>query len=117
MAAGMVGWAASVGAPSRVVDPGAGSGRFLFAAAKRFPRARLVAVETDPLAALMLRANAEVLDLSGRLTLLLDDYRAVVRAVFFTSGRRGNICPTAALHGAIRFQSCGGCALRHAEHR
>jgi hypothetical protein len=73
----MIRWATRVGQPSRVVDPGAGSGRFLLAAAHRFPRAELVAVETDPLAALMLRANAVTLGVSDRLTVAVDDYRAV----------------------------------------
>jgi len=61
--------------PVRVVDPGAGSGRFSIAAAQAFPKARIVAVETDPLAALLLRANAAVLGFTARLTLELSDYR------------------------------------------
>ncbi|HEX6765701.1 MAG TPA: N-6 DNA methylase [Polyangiaceae bacterium] len=43
--------------PARVVDPGAGSGRFLVAAGRAFPRAKLIAVEKDPLAALLCRAH------------------------------------------------------------
>ncbi len=73
----MVGWAAARRAPARVVDPGAGSGRFLLAAARAFPDAALAAVEIDPLAALILRANAAARGLTGRLTVLVDDYRAV----------------------------------------
>ena len=74
----MVAWAENEAAtPVRVVDSGAGSGRFTIAAAKRFPSASLVAVETDPLAALLLRANATVLGFSNRLTLLIEDYRSV----------------------------------------
>ena len=72
----MVDWADAQDTPARVVDPGAGSGRFLFAAGNRFPDAQLVAVEIDPLAALTLRANAAVLGLSDRLTVLVQDYRA-----------------------------------------
>ncbi len=71
----MVGWAAKQGDPARVVDPGCGSGRFLLAAARSFPKAALVAVDTDPLAVLMLRANAAVLGLTGRLTAWCADYR------------------------------------------
>lgn len=63
------------GAPARVVDPGAGSGRFLLAAARRWPRAHLVAVEADPLAALMLRARVAVLGLSARVEVQVDDFR------------------------------------------
>lgn len=72
----MVAWAASQPvAPARVVDAGAGSGRFITTAARRFPAATLVAVELDPLAALMLRANASVLGFSDRLSVKLIDYR------------------------------------------
>jgi hypothetical protein len=73
--ASMLAWAAEQGTPTRVMDPGAGSGRFILAAAKRFPTAALVAVDVDPLAVLMLRANAAVLDLTRRLTLHCRDYR------------------------------------------
>ncbi len=71
----MLEWTVRHKSPARVVDPGAGSGRFILAAARRFPEAALVAVETDPLAILILRANAEVLGLSGRLTIEETDYR------------------------------------------
>jgi hypothetical protein len=71
----MLGWLEGVGSPSRLVDPGAGSGRFLLAAARRFPRSELIAIEPDPLAALMLRANAAVLGFTERLRVLACDYR------------------------------------------
>ena len=74
----MVAWAAGEEAPVRVVDPGAGSGRFLLAAGRVFPDAELVAVEIDPLAALMLRANAVTLNMADRLTVRVEDFRAVV---------------------------------------
>src|SRR2546430_1151459 len=61
----MIGWAERCHQkPKRVVDCGAGSGRFLMAAALRFPHAELVAVDIDPLSTLMLRANAKVLGFS-----------------------------------------------------
>ncbi|MCX8281769.1 N-6 DNA methylase [Phyllobacterium sp. 0TCS1.6C] len=73
----MVAWAVDETAkPVRIVDPGAGSGRFIFAAAKAFPDAELVAVEIDPLATIILRANAAVLKIADRLTVALADYRA-----------------------------------------
>jgi len=71
----MVRWAQSEATPSRIVDPGAGSGRYLIAAARVFPQARLVGIEVDPLAALILRANFRVLRLDRRTTILVDDYR------------------------------------------
>lgn len=71
----MLGWAERRGSPATVVDPGAGSGRFVLAAAERFPEARLVAVEKDPLAALLLRANAQVRGVQDRLELIVADYR------------------------------------------
>jgi hypothetical protein len=75
----MVAWShAEIPSPARIVDPGAGSGRFLMAAARRFPDAGLVAVDVDPLAALMLRANAAVLGFADRLTVHLTDYRSLV---------------------------------------
>jgi predicted RNA methylase len=72
----MLAWAQAQGpAPARVVDPGAGSGRFLIAAGRRFPDAELIAVDVDPLALLMLRANAAVHGFADRLHVCLCDYR------------------------------------------
>ncbi len=70
-------WLASFGQPGRVVDPGAGSGRFLCAIGPLLPEAELVAVELDPLAALAARANLTVLGLDGRSQVHVCDYRAV----------------------------------------
>ncbi|MGD9696304.1 MAG: class I SAM-dependent methyltransferase [Thermoleophilia bacterium] len=72
----MLDWAAEhLSAPARVVDPGSGSGRFVVGAGRRFPRSRLVAVETDPLAALLCRAHLVTADLADRASLLVEDYR------------------------------------------
>jgi hypothetical protein len=72
----MLAWAVEQAAPpKRIVDPGSGSGRFLAAAAKAFPNAELIAVETDPVAALMTRATATVLGFAKRLTIERIDYR------------------------------------------
>ncbi|AHH20224.1 modification methylase XamI [Nocardia nova SH22a] len=73
----MVDWASSQGTPSRIIDPGAGSGRYLLAAAQAFPNATGIAVEVDPLSALMLRANVAVLGLSKRIAVHLGDYRTL----------------------------------------
>ena len=64
--------------PARVVDPGAGSGRFLIAAARQFPDAALFGIDVDPLATLMLRANAAVHGFADRLTVYVADYRTVM---------------------------------------
>ena len=73
----MVRWSTDEGTPKRIVDPGAGSGRFLIAAGKAFSDAELVAVEIDPLPALLLRANAAIAGMADRLTLHLADYRTL----------------------------------------
>lgn len=72
----MLTWARGQEAPTRVVDPGAGSGRFLLAAAATFPQARLVGVEVDPLAAALARANLAVQGLAARSEVILGDYRS-----------------------------------------
>ncbi|WP_043946461.1 Eco57I restriction-modification methylase domain-containing protein [Ralstonia solanacearum] len=73
----MMAWLAAQGTPARIVDPGAGSGRFILAAGETFPDAQLVAVEMDPLAALMLRANLSARGWTDRATVLVKDYREV----------------------------------------
>lgn len=74
--ASMIAWAqGQTKSPVRIVDPGAGSGRFTIAAARAFPEAALIAVETDPLARLLLRANAAVNGFASRLVIRASDYR------------------------------------------
>jgi SAM-dependent methyltransferase len=63
--------------PARIVDPGAGSGRFAVAAARAMPEARVVAVELDPVAALTARAHLFIAGIGDRATVLCDDYRRV----------------------------------------
>jgi adenine-specific DNA-methyltransferase len=72
----MIAWAKRE-EPERVVDPGAGSGRFLVAAGRTFPKAKLLAVETDPLAALLCRAHLAAAGLGPRARVLAGDYRVV----------------------------------------
>src|SRR5262249_3720731 len=62
--------------PARVVDPGAGSVRFLAAAGRRWPEAELVGLETDPLAALIGRATLAAGGMAGRAVIQVADYRA-----------------------------------------
>ena len=71
----MVAWAAAQGDFARVIDPGAGSGRFLLEAGRRLPGAELVGVEVDPLAALVTGANLAAAGLAGRARLVVGDYR------------------------------------------
>jgi methylase of polypeptide subunit release factors len=70
----MTAWAARH-EPERIVDPGSGSGRFLVAAGRAFPKARLLAVEKDPLAALVSRAHLHTAGLGERARVLVGDYR------------------------------------------
>lgn len=71
----MVGWIYSKESPTRIVDPGSGSGRFALKAGRTFPHASLVAVELDPLAALLCRANLTAVGLDDRSHVVVDDYR------------------------------------------
>ncbi len=73
----MCDWLADYGRPTRVVDPGAGSGRFLCAVGPLLPQAELVAVELDPLAALTARANLTALGLDAQSQVHVCDYRTV----------------------------------------
>lgn len=75
--ASMVSWAATRVDPVRIVDPGAGSARFLVSAGRRFPSAHLVAIEIDPLAALLARAHLAEAGLADRAEVILGDYRQI----------------------------------------
>jgi hypothetical protein len=77
MVASAVADAAVNGPFTRVVDGGLGSGRYLRRAAVAFPDAILVGVELDPVCALLARATFHVLGLTGRLHLVVGDFRAV----------------------------------------
>lgn len=71
----MLAWASTRPKPARVVDPGVGSARFLLKAAQTFPRARLLGIEVDPLAALLARGNLAARGYAGRAEIVLRDYR------------------------------------------
>ncbi len=70
----MVAWGAQR-QPARVVDPGAGSGRFIVAAGRALPSAQLVAVEIDPIASLLSRAHLVAAGLGARAEVIVRDYR------------------------------------------
>lgn len=74
----MIEWAKAGAIPDRIVDPGAGSGRFSLAAARAFPNARITAVEVDPLAALCLRANLSAAGFAHRSWVVVDDFRTML---------------------------------------
>ncbi len=72
----MVGWAAAWPvAPARVIDAGCGSARFLLAAARAFPGAALLGIDTDRCAAATARANLAAAGLASRARILVADYR------------------------------------------
>jgi hypothetical protein len=71
----MVAWLSQEPVVGRIVDPGAGSGRFALAAGRAIGGARLVAVESDPLALLLLRANLTAAGLAERSEVVAGDYR------------------------------------------
>ncbi|MGW4412753.1 N-6 DNA methylase [Nonomuraea sp. NPDC004702] len=73
--ASMVAWAADQGSPSRIVDPGVGSARYLIAAARQWPQAQLLGVDVDPVATLMARANLAVHGYARRAHIELHDFR------------------------------------------
>lgn len=73
---GMLGWAKRQRkAVRRLVDPGAGSGRYTIAGLRAFPKATAVAVEMDPVVAVLLRANLTAAGLSDRAKIVIGDYR------------------------------------------
>ena len=60
-----------------MVDPGAGSARFLIAAGRRWHRASLLGAEVDPVAAIIGRASLAAAGMAGRSRVLLEDYRTL----------------------------------------
>lgn len=73
---GMFAWAkAQKKSIARIVDPGAGSGRYVLTGLRHLPGATGIAVEYDPLLALILRGNAAALGVIDRLEVKVCDYR------------------------------------------
>lgn len=86
----MAEWAAAMRVPSRIIDPGVGSARFLSHAGAMFPTAELVGIDVDPLATLMARANIAVTGLSARTRIIPGDYRLFSEQVDGTTLYIGN---------------------------
>ncbi len=76
----MVDWAGRRSAPHRIIDPGTGSARFLLDAGQVFPKAALIGVDIDPLAALVARANLATAGMAHRSRIILGDYRCFQEA-------------------------------------
>jgi adenine-specific DNA-methyltransferase len=70
----MVEWAASNGAPGRVVDPGTGSARFLVAAGRKFRRVPLIGVEITTLGSILARGHLAAAGLAERSTICACSY-------------------------------------------
>jgi adenine-specific DNA-methyltransferase len=75
----MVNWASDGPQPGRIIDPGSGSARFAAAAGERLTNSTIIAVELDPIAALLSRANLAARGLGDRAEVALEDYRAFSR--------------------------------------
>lgn len=77
----MLGWALrqarALEMPTRVVDCGAGTGRFAIGAARVFPHARIVAVENDPTMLMLLKANLSAAGMNHRIDVLAEDFRSI----------------------------------------
>lgn len=73
----MLDWSSNEVTPTRVIDPGSGSGRFTVAAGRRFPNARLLACDVDPIATIMTRGATAAAGFAKRTTVLLQDYRGL----------------------------------------
>lgn len=72
----MVAWARANGSKAnRIVEPGAGSARFLVAAARKFPAAQLLGIEADPVSAIIARANLAAIGEKKRAKIILGDFR------------------------------------------
>lgn len=86
----MVAWATTERVAARVVDAGVGSARFLMRSAQSFPKAALVGIDIDPLAALIARANLVVAGLARRSRILVGDYRSFSEKIAATTLYIGN---------------------------
>jgi adenine-specific DNA-methyltransferase len=74
----MARWASEGVPPTRIIDPGSGSARFAVASGLIFKKAELVAIELDPVAALLSRANLATQGMARRAQVVVSDYRCFV---------------------------------------
>lgn len=66
----------------RLVDPGAGTGRYTLAGLRAYPEAHAVAVEMDPTVAVLLRANLAAANFSDRAEIFVGDFRSLTLPAF-----------------------------------
>lgn len=76
----MVNWASEGPTPERIIDPGSGSARFATAAGDLFPKAKIIAIELDPVASLLARATLAVKKQGHRAEVTVEDYRSFSRS-------------------------------------
>lgn len=70
----MIRWAKQHGAPARVVDTGAGTGLFTFAAVEAFPNAQILSIEVEPKSARFLKRSAAATKHAWRIQVMQRDY-------------------------------------------
>ena len=75
--AAMLRWAATHGNPTRIVDAGAGTGRFAFAAAEHFKSAQILAIEIDAGSVQKLRSTRNSSPQRNRITFWHRDFLAL----------------------------------------
>ena len=68
--------AEALGSFDTIVDAGAGTGRFALAAARRFPRAHVLAIEPNEQLVAILRQRIQACGLGSRVSVIAQDYRA-----------------------------------------
>ncbi len=71
----MLDWCSVHSPPTRVIDPGCGTARFLLDAATRFPSASLIGIDVDPVATILARGNLAARNLAARSEIRLLDFR------------------------------------------
>lgn len=70
----MIRWAKDHATPSRIIDVGAGTGLFTFAAAEAFPDAKILAIEVEPKSARHLKKSIALTKHALRIEVMQRDY-------------------------------------------
>ena len=64
----MLNWSCAHIDPVLIIDPGAGTARYAIAAALRFPNAKVVAIETDPILRIIAKARIQAMGLGHQIS-------------------------------------------------